>query len=63
MFRLSKEYDGQGRLVRITAQGAGWGHGIGLCQVGAIERSKAGQGYREILAAYYPGTRVQRFWR
>jgi len=62
MFRLGKEYDEEGRLVRVMAHGAGWGHGIGLCQVGAIERSKAGQDYREILKAYFPGTTIRRFW-
>ncbi len=63
MFRLEKEHDAQGRLVRVSAVGAGWGHGIGMCQVGAIGRSKAGQGYQNILAAYYPGTQLRRLWR
>ncbi len=61
-FELKTERDKQGRLVRIIATGAGWGHGIGMCQVGAIGRSTAGQGYDEILAAYYPGTRLARRW-
>lgn len=39
--------------------GRGWGHGVGLCQAGAVGRAKAGQSYLEILAAYYPGTRLQ----
>jgi stage II sporulation protein D len=38
--------------------GIGNGHGVGLCQVGAEERGKAGQKYDSILAAYYPGTRL-----
>ncbi|MDP6419522.1 MAG: SpoIID/LytB domain-containing protein [Candidatus Krumholzibacteria bacterium] len=62
MFRLKKERNQEGQLLRVTAFGAGWGHGIGLCQVGAINRSKAGQSYREILEAYYPGTGLRRFW-
>jgi len=62
MFRLRKEYDAEGRLLRVTALGAGWGHGVGLCQVGAIERSKAGQGYREILKAYFPTTILRKYW-
>ena len=61
-FELKTERDKQGRLVRIIATGAGWGHGIGMCQVGAIGRSTAGQRYDEILAAYYPGTRLARRW-
>jgi len=63
LFRLHREVDAEGRLARVTAVGGGWGHGIGLCQVGAIERSKAGQEYREIIGAYFPGTTVRRLWR
>lgn len=36
--------------------GYGSGHGVGLCQVGAEERAKAGASYEAILGAYYPGT-------
>jgi SpoIID/LytB domain protein len=43
---------------KVTASGIGFGHGIGLCQYGAIGRSKAGQSFREILAAYFQGTRI-----
>jgi stage II sporulation protein D len=63
MFRLEKQRDAQGNLTLITARGAGWGHGIGMCQVGAINRSKAGHKYKEILRAYYPNTQVRRLWR
>jgi stage II sporulation protein D len=42
--------------TRIVARGGGFGHGIGMCQMGALARSQAGQSYAEILAAYYPGT-------
>ncbi|MCB1161635.1 MAG: SpoIID/LytB domain-containing protein [Candidatus Krumholzibacteriia bacterium] len=62
LFQLQAERDAQGRLVRLTAVGAGWGHGIGMCQVGAIARSAAGESYDQILAAYYPGTRLRRVW-
>ncbi|MDR0304166.1 MAG: SpoIID/LytB domain-containing protein [Chitinispirillales bacterium] len=37
----------------IYAAGYGYGHGIGMCQTGAIERARAGQNYEEILRAYY----------
>lgn len=61
-FELETQRDKQGRLVRVVATGAGWGHGIGMCQVGAIGRSVAGQRFDEILGAYYPGTRLRRLW-
>lgn len=38
--------------------GAGYGHGVGMCQWGANGMAKRGKGYREILARYYPGTAV-----
>ncbi len=43
---------------RVTAIGSGFGHGVGLCQYGAMNRARAGQGYREILIAYFAGTKV-----
>ena len=51
-----------GRVTEIVAEGGGWGHGIGMCQVGAKGRSQAGQDYRTILRTYYPGTRLERLY-
>jgi stage II sporulation protein D len=47
-------------VTRLTADGMGAGHGVGLCQWGAVGRARAGQGYQQILAAYYPGTSLER---
>ncbi len=44
----------------FTLSGKGWGHGVGLCQWGAIEMGRQGHSYREILRHYYPGTNIQR---
>lgn len=41
----------------VTFTGTGWGHGVGLSQYGARNRANDGQTYRQILQAYYPGTR------
>jgi stage II sporulation protein D len=49
-----------GRVARVTATGRGNGHGVGMCQVGAIGRAKAGASFREILEAYYPGAVLRR---
>jgi stage II sporulation protein D len=43
-------------------RGRGSGHGVGLCQWGARGRALAGQGYREILAHYYPGAEIRRMY-
>lgn len=47
---------GDGR--RFTLRGHGYGHGIGMCQWGAIGRARAGQDAVTILQTYYPGTSV-----
>lgn len=54
----SNHYNVIDRGDRIIFQGYGAGHGVGLCQIGADERGKAGQGYRDILAFYYPDTKL-----
>jgi SpoIID/LytB domain protein len=42
--------------------GAGWGHGVGLCQIGAAVMAFRGRAFAEILKHYYPGTRLERIW-
>ena len=51
-----------GMVERVEIRGGGWGHGIGMCQVGALGRARAGQSYQEILLAYYTNTRVTRLY-
>lgn len=57
-FSVRTERDGQGRVARATFEGGGYGHGIGMCQWGAIGRARAGQDFRTILSTYYPGTAI-----
>ncbi|HET8654760.1 MAG TPA: SpoIID/LytB domain-containing protein [Longimicrobiaceae bacterium] len=54
--------DASGQPVEVVANGGGWGHGIGMCQWGAMGRALAGQDYRTILAAYYPGTHLRKLY-
>ncbi len=42
--------------------GAGWGHGVGLCQIGAAIMGAKGYCYKDILKHYYPGTTIKRFY-
>ena len=49
-----------GEVSQLTLDGRGYGHGIGMCQWGAIGRARAGQDYRTILSTYYPGTTIGR---
>jgi stage II sporulation protein D len=39
-------------------EGKGYGHGVGLCQWSALEMSRKGMSYRQILAYFYPGTKI-----
>jgi len=45
---------------KVTLSGKGWGHGVGLCQWGALGMSRKGYGYEKILSFYYPGAKLQR---
>ena len=60
-FTLIADRTGSG-IARLVAEGSGAGHGVGLCQWGAVGRSRSGQDYPRILAAYYPGATVQRLY-
>jgi stage II sporulation protein D len=42
-----------------TFSGTGFGHGVGLCQVGAAARARRGDGLQAILSSYFPGARLQ----
>jgi SpoIID/LytB domain protein len=46
----------------LVLSGGGWGHGVGLCQWGAVGRAMSGQGYAEILRAYFSGAEVGRIY-
>ena len=51
-FEIDRERDG------FVFEGRGYGHGVGLCQAGALARLKAGARPEQVLARYYPGTRL-----
>lgn len=50
--------DIHGIPARWRIEGAGWGHGVGLCQIGAAVMAHRGYSYREILVHYFPGTEL-----
>lgn len=60
---IEVETRGEEEVTALTVEGGGWGHGIGMCQIGALGRSRDGHSYREILSTYYPGTRLVRLYR
>jgi SpoIID/LytB domain protein len=58
-FVVIKEPDKPGIPRSFELRGAGWGHGVGLCQLGAAVMATRGKTYREILQHYFPGTRLR----
>jgi len=49
---------GSGNWAEIKVIGKGNGHGVGLCQWGAIGQSRAGRNFKQILEHYFPGTKL-----
>jgi len=62
LFVVTEERDGRGNTVAFVFRGGGWGHGVGLCQTGAIGRAESGQDYRAILRHYFNGAEVVRIY-
>ncbi len=58
-----EEVDAQGIAARFVLTGAGWGHGVGLCQIGAAVMGERGYAYDEILAHYYPGATITKSYQ
>jgi stage II sporulation protein D len=62
LFVIDREYDEEGRVTYFTFTGKGWGHGVGMCQVGAYGMAQAGANYREILKKYYRGIKIEKIY-
>jgi stage II sporulation protein D len=54
------EKTGTGESCRFVLHGAGWGHGVGLCQIGAAVMGAKGYRYRDILLHYFRGAELER---
>jgi stage II sporulation protein D len=62
LFSYDIERNADGAVVGATFFGRGWGHGVGMCQVGAYGMALAGATYEEILKKYYTGIELQRLY-
>jgi stage II sporulation protein D len=60
LFAISRTLDPDGSIGRFTFHGHGWGHGVGLCQVGAFGMARAGRSFEEILKTYYTGVDIRK---
>lgn len=52
-----------GAVQAFRFRGAGWGHGVGLCQIGAAAMACEGRTHGQILGHYFPGTSLVRWYR
>lgn len=63
LFVVDKEMNARGELQAFVLKGGGWGHGVGLCQVGAEIMGEQGYPYDQILYHYYPGSRLKHLYK
>ncbi|HLZ20228.1 MAG TPA: SpoIID/LytB domain-containing protein [Smithellaceae bacterium] len=61
-FIVAVEHDPAGNIKRFIFHGGGWGHGVGLCQIGAAVMATQGFQAREILAHYFTGAAIQKLY-
>ena len=59
---IEKGPEADGAPKEFILHGAGWGHGVGMCQIGAAVMGKKGYDYRQILKHYYPHTQIKKLY-
>lgn len=62
LFVIDRTFDESGRVSKFTFTGRGWGHGVGMCQVGAYGLARAGLSYDKILKHFYTGVSVTKLY-
>jgi stage II sporulation protein D len=61
-FLVKVKYDPRGKAERFTFHGAGWGHGVGLCQIGAAVMATRGFSAGEILKHYFREVEIKKIY-
>lgn len=61
-FIVKKEKIVEGIPQKFILTGAGWGHGVGLCQIGAAVMGEMGYSFDEILIHYFRGAEIKRIY-
>lgn len=61
-FEVSTHLDPITSTITFVLRGIGWGHGVGLCQIGAANMSQHGKDYREILLHYFTGAQLTKLY-
>jgi stage II sporulation protein D len=62
LFSFDIERNTQGEVLGMMFYGRGWGHGVGMCQVGAYGMAMDGATYEQILKKYYKGIDLKKLW-
>jgi stage II sporulation protein D len=60
LFVIDRERDAGGNVTRFVFTGKGWGHGVGLCQVGSFGMARTGSTFDRILRHYYTGISLRK---
>jgi len=61
-FIIILDSDNDQIIKSITLKGAGWGHGVGLCQIGALGMALSNKTSAEILFHYFPSTKIKKMY-
>jgi SpoIID/LytB domain protein len=61
-FLVTVKYNPHGEAERFTLHGAGWGHGVGLCQIGAAVMATRGFSAEQILRHYFRGIEIKKIY-
>ena len=62
LFSFDIERNAAGAVLGMTFYGHGWGHGVGMCQVGAYGMALEGATFEEILTKYYKGIELKKLY-
>jgi SpoIID/LytB domain protein len=62
LFVVDRETDARGQVVAFVFTGRGWGHGVGMCQMGAYGLAREGYSYTAILQKYYTGVKLHKMY-
>jgi SpoIID/LytB domain protein len=61
-FVVRTDCDNTGRVSKFILHGAGWGHGVGLCQIGAAAMADQGASFEDILLHYFRGAHITKIY-
>jgi len=62
LFVIDRKYDSEEKITGFVFTGRGWGHGVGMCQVGAYGLARQGLSYSQILKTYYSGIELSKLY-